>query len=146
MHSIKELADILGLTSNQVRLRLNKLRPILSEGIRKEDNNKLLVDDNGLEILKRTKSLEEDNIPLNEIPERIQEELKNPEEEASTDSTQPDKNLIQQKERQIDRLKQEIDYLKIQIEKKDDQIQQLLPATVQEDKASPFQRLFGRLF
>lgn len=112
MHSINELMDILGYTSDQIRLRLEKLKPILKETIRRGKHNKILVTDNGLEILRRAKQLEESNIPLEEIPEKLEKEIDQTEEKTSDDLTQTDQNLLEEKNKRIDDLKSRVKELK----------------------------------
>lgn len=112
MHSISELKDILGYTSDQLRLRLKKLKPILNETVRRGENNKILVTSDGLEILRRAKQLENNNIPLNEIPGKLKQEMDQNEDEASDDLAQTDRNLLQEKDRRIEDLKSRIKELK----------------------------------
>lgn len=112
MHSINDLQDILGYTSDQLRLRLEKLKPNLSETVRRGENNKILVTDNGLEILRRAKQLEESNIPLNEIPNRLEEEMNQSEESVSANITETDQNLVEEKDKRIKDLQARIKELK----------------------------------
>lgn len=112
MYSIDDLKDILGYTSDQLRLRIKKLKPILAETVRRGENNKILVTGDGLEILRRAKQLEESNIPLNEIPGKLEEELGQTEETASAHSTETDRNLVEEKNKRIEDLKDRIKELK----------------------------------
>lgn len=112
MHSIKELQDILGYSSDQLRLRLDRLKPILSETVKRGDNNKILVTDNGLEILKRSKQLEERDIPLTQIPDRLRDEMGKTNDDASDDLAQADPNLIEEKDRRISDLLDRVEELK----------------------------------
>ncbi|MFP3953124.1 MAG: hypothetical protein ACLFVS_03240 [Candidatus Acetothermia bacterium] len=112
MHSIKELQDILGYSSDQLRLRLDRLKPILSETVKRGDNNKILVTDNGLEILKRSKQLEERDIPLTQIPNRLRDEMGKTDDDASDDLAQADPNLIEEKDKRISDLLDRVEELK----------------------------------
>lgn len=112
MHSINDLQDILGYTSDQLRLRLEKLNPILTETIRRGKNNKILVTDSGLEILRRAKQLEESNTPLNEIAEKLEKEMDQNKKNTSDDLAQTDRSLIEEKNRRIEDLMDRIDELK----------------------------------
>jgi len=112
MYSINELEGILGYTSDQIRLRLEKLKPILTETVRRGKNNKILVTDNGLEILRRAKQLEERGIPLNEIPEKLENEMDQSEEQTSAKSTETDRNLVEEKNKRIEDLQDRIEELK----------------------------------
>lgn len=112
MHSIKELQDILGYSSDQLRLRLDRLKPILSETVKRGDNNKILVTDNGLEILKRSKQLEERDISLTQIPDRLRDEMGKTDDDASDDLAQADPNLIEEKDKRISDLLDRVEELK----------------------------------
>jgi len=112
MYSINELEGILGYTSDQIRLRLEKLKPILTETVRRGKNNKILVTDNGLEVLRRAKQLEERDIPLNEIREKLESEMGQNEEQASAKSTETDRNLVEEKNKRIEDLQDRIEELK----------------------------------
>ena len=112
MHSINDLQDILGYTSDQLRLRIEKLKPILTESVRRGENNKILVTNNGLEILRRAKQLEESNIPLNEIPDKLEDEMDQNEESVSAKSTETGQNLLEEKNKRIEDLQAMIEELK----------------------------------
>ena len=112
MHSINDLQDILGYTSDQLRLRIEKLKPILTETVRRGENNKILVTNNGLEILRRAKQLEESNIPLNEIPDKLEKEMDQNQESVSAKSTETDRNLVEEKDKRIKDLQARIEELK----------------------------------
>lgn len=112
MHSINDLQDILGYTSDQLRLRIEKLKPILTEAVRRGENNKILVTDNGLEILRRAKQLEESNTPLNQIPDKLEKEMDQNQESASAKSTETDRNLVEEKDKRIKDLQARIEELK----------------------------------
>lgn len=112
MYSIKELEDILGYTSDQIRLRLKKLKPILTETVKRGENNKILVTNNGLEILKRAKQLEKKDIALSDVPNYLEDELKKTEEDTSDDLAQAGQNLVEEKDKRIEELKTRIEELK----------------------------------
>ena len=152
MHTIKELKDILGYSSDQLRLRLDKFRPILNESVRRGDNNKILLDDNGLEILRRAKDLEKQNIPLNDIPNRLEKEINQNGNNASDNLAQTDQSLIEEKEKRIQELKERINelhedkqYLKTQV----NELQQKLITGEVEKKEKgngPIKRFFEWLW
>ena len=112
MHSINELQDILGYTSDQLRLRIEKLKPILAETVRRGENNKILVTNNGLEILRRAKQLEESNMTLSDIPDKLEKEMDQNQESVSTKSTETDRNLVEEKDKRIKDLQARIEELK----------------------------------
>lgn len=144
MYSINELEGILGYTSDQIRLRLEKLKPILTETVRRGKNNKILVTDNGLEILKRAKQLEERDIPLNEIREKLENEMDQSEEQASAKSTETDQNLVEEKNKRIEDLQDRIEELredKRYWRNQAEELQQKLIAgeTVDKDEEDPYE-------
>lgn len=113
MHSVKDLTEILGYTTDQVRTRLDRLRITLDEHIRRGENNKILVTDSGLSILQRAKELEKQNIPLKDIPNHLDGELSNIDREGEPSLGQAD--LIQEKEKRIGELQGRIEDLKSRI-------------------------------
>lgn len=79
MYDIEDLMRILGLSENQLRVRLREFRSYLD--ISRGKNNKLLISPAGVSILQRVKELEEQGLTLDEIKTRLNEEL-NPEQNA----------------------------------------------------------------
>lgn len=76
MHDIKNLEGLLGYTYGQIRIRLEQFAPFLNRHIVRGSKNKILIDNNGLEILKRIKDLEMQSKDLKEIQNILQTELK----------------------------------------------------------------------
>lgn len=160
MHSIDQLADILGYSEDQVRNRLDTLRPWFDEFIRRGDKNKIFVIDDGLEILRRVKELDDQGVSLKLIPNKVKTELnekdkenENKEEESVTKvSTKQDQTgLIREKEERIKELKETNEYLRGLIEKKDkkleekdEQLHRYLP-NPEKAKKSPVQRFWDWL-
>lgn len=142
MHSIKQVGEILGLTKNQVRTRLNLLKPWFNQFTRRGDKNKILINDSGVEVLRRFQQLEKNSDSLQVVANEIKQEKNKSSDSPNnrdnnlnqTNSNGDQTDLIQEKERQIKRLEEENQYLKNQVEKKDDQIQQLLPGETQEEE------------
>lgn len=140
MHSIKQVGDILGISKNQVRTRLNLLRPWFDQFIRRGEKNKIIMDDSGVEVLRRFRQLEKNSDSLQVVAEEIKQEQHKREDPPTTNKenlNQTDLNeaqsvLVEEKERQIKRLEEENRYLKDQLERKEDQIQQLLPAAKED--------------
>jgi DNA-binding transcriptional MerR regulator len=65
MHPIKELRQILGLTStNQVRNRIEAVRDLLFGEIRRGPNNQILLTDAGLELLRRLQELYDSGLTI----------------------------------------------------------------------------------
>lgn len=141
MHSIKQVGDILGISKNQVRTRLNLLRPWFDQFIRRGEKNKILIDDSGIEVLRRFRQLEKNSDSLQVVAEEIKQEQPKREDPPTTEednlnqaeSNEAQSTLIEEKERQIKRLEEENRYLKDRLERKEDQVQQLLPAAREEN-------------
>jgi len=75
MHDIENLSAILGLTPSQVRRRLADLDDLLRDHIKQGKRNKIIVDDAGLEILRRVTEYEKQGLSLSECKAIIKEEL-----------------------------------------------------------------------
>ncbi len=114
MHTIKDLTEILGYTTDQVRIRLDRLRPTLTKHIRRGENNKILVTDSGLSILQRAKELEKQNVLLKDIPNHLNGELSNTDKDSEPSLDQA--GLIQEKEKRIRELQGRIEDLKERID------------------------------
>ncbi len=137
MHSLKELADILGYSVYQLRDRLDQLRPWFDQYIQRGKKNKILVKGSGLEILRRFKGMEDKGVSLKEIPDKIQTELNGenaksgksiPEKDnqvsQSTNQTDLNGDQNSEKDKRIEELRDQVEYLRKQVEKKDKIIQE----------------------
>lgn len=152
MHGIEELMSILGYDkSHKIRERLDILRPVLEPYLKRGSKNKVLVDNNGLEILRRAKQLEDSGYILKDILKLLQDELKNngaigfgkqPESALITDLNL----LLAEKDKQIDLLKSEVQFLRDRITYLENILQNRLPPTQEEireklaQKASRWER------
>jgi len=154
MHSIKELADILGYSVYQLRDRLDLLRPWFDQYTQRGEKNKILVDGSGLEILRRFKGMEDRGVSLKEIPDKIQTELNsnklNQEKSSLEKNKQVSQNINQtdlngnqntEKDKRIEELREQVEYLRKQVEKKDkiiqekdEQLHRYLPGPKEEKK------------
>ncbi|MFQ5796745.1 MAG: hypothetical protein ACE5JP_17080 [Candidatus Bipolaricaulia bacterium] len=79
MHTIKEMSSILGLSVNQIRARIKVFEASevdFKSYTKRESNNRLLVDSNGLELLRRVRELEQTGKTVREAVEQIQHEAK----------------------------------------------------------------------
>lgn len=132
MYDIDQLSDLLGLSRNQVRVRLHQFRSLLDACIVRGQKNKLLLNHNGLAILQRAVELEKQGLTLEQIQTTLKRELNgHPEEEEMPmeSSEDPSYKLVQAYEKLLASLEEEIAFLKDQIRQKDQQIayfQQLL--------------------
>lgn len=151
MHSIKDLANNLGYTEDQVRNRLDQLRRTLEEHVQRGQRNKILLTSTGFQILERAKELEKQGVALKELPKVLDEELPNkfdkkPEHNGKTNLVQgqDQSQLIREKERRIEDLQSRVRYLETKLDERDQQIQQLLPGKV--ENKNPVTRFFDWLF
>lgn len=132
MYDIDQLSDLLGLSRNQVRVRLHQFRSLLDACIVRGQKNKLLLNHNGLAILQRAVELEKQGLTLEQIQTTLKQELNGRPEEAEgpmESAEEPSSKLMQMYEKLLARLEEEIAFLKDQIRQKDQQIayfQQLL--------------------
>lgn len=143
MYGIEQLQQILGLSENQVRVRLDEFRSIIDPFIIRGARNKILVDHNGLEVLKRAAEHEKNGRTLAEIKGLLKQELRgrdgNGQLPIRTEEELPSK-LIETYEERIRDLKRYIKTLEDQIGEKDRQIERFqetiksLPPTKEEIK------------
>lgn len=75
MHDIEDLAAILGLTTPQIRRRLTDLDDLLRSHVRQGKRNKIIMDNAGLEILRRVAEYEKQGLSLSECKSIVKEEL-----------------------------------------------------------------------
>ena len=141
MYSIKDLANNLGYSEDQVRNRLDQLRTTLDEHIQRGKRNKILLTNTGYQILERANQLEDQGVALKELPKVLDEELpdksgSNSEQDSNTnlDQGQDQSQLIREKERRIEDLQSRVRYLETKLDERDRQIQQLLPGESEESK------------
>jgi len=83
VYTIRDLANILGYSQDQVRVRLERFSQALEGHIRKGRYNRIEVDNAGLAILQRAKALEERHGDLRTVQTLLRKELGN------GDGTQP---------------------------------------------------------
>lgn len=73
MLEVKDLADATGLSKTQIRRRLSALDSLLD--IQRGSSNKLLVDENALELLRRLEDYRESGLTVEKAVEQIRDEL-----------------------------------------------------------------------
>lgn len=140
MHSIKDLEDRFGLSYWKARKRLSLIRENFDGQVKGGQNSKYWLTDNGLAILDRILELEDQNQDLSVAVEQVKSEL-----ETSTDTTEEDQsNPAKVDHKYVQRLENEVEFLREELERKDEQIQQLLPGKVERE--NPVSRFFGWLF
>ena len=70
MHTISELRRTLGLsTTNQVRNRVDAIKDLLADHLRRGPNNQILVADPGVELLRRLQELYDSGLTITEASE-----------------------------------------------------------------------------
>lgn len=148
MHSIKDIANSLGFTQDQVRNRLDQLGTILDQHIKRGKRNKILFTSTGFQILERAKELEEQGMALRDIHKTLDKELSddndsNVEEKVNTNSVQNEYQveLIREKDKRIQSLESQLRYLKGKLDQRDDQIQQLIPGSTDKGEENKLEEL-----
>lgn len=139
MLTIEDLSDALGLSEYQVRRRLDALDDLISDHRKRGENSKILIDSGGLEMLRRLETLRKEGLTISEAVEEIREETGEG-ESANQREASASQELLRER---IDHLENENKYLRKQLDRKEDQIQQLLPGEV--EKKSPIQRFWDWL-
>ena len=75
MIGIDQAASSLGLTPRQVYRRIAAARPVLSQYLKRGENNALLLDGSAIEILRAMEDYRKSGLTLTEAVERILEEV-----------------------------------------------------------------------
>lgn len=143
MHSIKQLMEILGLTENQIRDRIRALGPEFERYTRHGAHNRLLINNNGLELLKRLTDLEQSGLTVTDAAQQINHEIgvetthKLTESEAESGVAT---RYIDHLEQELERRDKEIERLHEEIARLHDMLNRQLPG-----KISPWwRRLLGK--
>ena len=124
MHSIKDLENHFGLSYWKARKRVGLIRENFEGEVKGGQNSKYYLPDNGLAIMDRILELENQNYDLNSAVEQVRDELKTTSETAKTTKSKQAK--IDPK--YVQRLEDEVEFLREELQRKNNQIQQLLPA------------------
>jgi len=134
MHDIEDLSTILGLTPSQVRRRLADLDDLLRDHIKQGKRNKIIVDDAGLEILRRITEYEKQGLSLSECKSIVKDELSgdqiNPltsEDHAGEKVEQSTAKLLEILREQLQEKDRQIRVLQEQINRLHEIIQERLP-------------------
>ena len=87
MNTISDLRKILGLsTTNQVRNRIEAIKNILSEYLRRGPNNQILITDDGVALLRRLQELYDSGLTMTEASEVLRS---NADKKVSTNNAIP---------------------------------------------------------
>jgi len=138
MHSIRDLEDTLNWSYDQIRDRIVKLENRIDGVLERGKNNKIFITEKGLSLLRKLKELEDNGKSVQNSVKVITEDLDNSQSKVSEGVTKFDKSDSNQAQikllwEQVKELKKDKRYLKERLDKKDQQIQQLLPAAKGDD-------------
>jgi len=90
MTGIEQAAKALGLTERQVYRRISGVRPVLTDHIRKGENNKLLLDGSAIEILRKVEDHRKAGLTVSQAMERIRDSISGNQPE---DAGKPTENI-----------------------------------------------------
>ncbi len=131
MQSVKELTDIVGLSTHQIRSRVKALDDEFEDVTRRGKQNKIMVTDNGLALLRRLKELEDSGSTIDSGIQQMREEQE-PEVEEDTETINEDRLAeIRRLEQRVEELEEDKEYLQERLERRDDQLDRLLPGQTQ---------------
>ena len=151
MHDIHDLMKILGYDKpHKVRERLDAFKAVLGDSLKRGAKNKVLVDNNGLMILRRAKELEEAGHTLKEIARLLEAELNGESADGTSNKPQTASNadrecqwelLLREKDRRIAQLESEIEFLRGRILTLEEILQHRLPPAEEEIRAKVRQKI-----
>jgi len=138
MFKISDISDKYGLSKRQVRYRLTKLDNLLEDHVSTGKNQVKLVDDYGMSLFDRLMELEKNGRTTSAAVGEVKAEIEDNEgskgkERADKENVKEREAVVDQLEARIEDLKQHNRELKAQLGRKDQQIQQLLPAAKEEN-------------
>ena len=142
MYSINDLEDTLNWSYDQVRDRIVKLRDRMEGVTERGKNNKIFITEKGLSLLQKVKDLESQGKSVQSSIKTIAKDLEDNDRKDNieipkydiTSSNQEEVELLKE---QIRELKEDKRYLRNQLDKKDNQIQQLIPGS-RENESDEF--------
>jgi len=114
MTGIEQAAKALGLTERQVYRRISGVRPVLTDHIRKGENNKLLLDGSAIEILRKVEDHRKAGLTVSQAMERIRDSIsgKQPENSGKPAENAPEmpeawRLLLAEKDKRIHALEED---------------------------------------
>ena len=136
VYTVKDLSEILNLTERQIYDRLKELDDLFKARLQRGKNNRVLVDDGGLEILRRLTDLESEGLALKEAANRIRQELSGADHNGNkaTLKEEVSPRILDVYERQIAFLKEQIAQKDKQIEALQDILRSRLPGSVEAEE------------
>ena len=135
VYTVKDLSEILNLTERQIYDRLKELDDLFEARLQRGKNNRVLVDDGALEILRRLADLESEGLALKEAANWIRQELKGADHNGDKATLKEDVSprILDVYERQIAFLEEQIAQKDRQIEALQDILRSRLPGLVEEE-------------
>ena len=142
MYSINDLEDTLNWSYDQVRDRIVKLRDRIEGVTERGKNNKIFITEKGLSLLQKVKDLESQGKSVQSSIKTIAKDLKDDNRKDNIeipkyDITSSNPEEVELLKEQIRELKEDKRYLRNQLDKKDNQIQQLIPGS-RENESDEF--------
>jgi len=125
MIGIEQAAHALGLSERQVYRRVSAVRSVLSDHIRKGENNRLLLDGSAVEILRAVEDYRKAGYSVSQSIERIRDSISGnegentgkPEESSSPITDSLTRALIAEKDERIRELRERVEFLEARIER-----------------------------
>lgn len=126
MYTIEDLNDILGYSEHQIRRRLDQYSDVIGAEIQRGEKNKILLKDNGLQILRRAKELEEGGKTITQTLNIIKQELNSDKQDTQQGQTATaEKNGGPPNDLAVQALQQQTHVLEEQLEATRSQLQEL---------------------
>ena len=139
LYSIDDLTDMLGAKYDPLYNRVKRLDQQFEDVTARGKQNKIMVTDNGLALLRRLLDLEDDGATIESGIKDIEQEM---ETEDDTEDIQTDLRAeLNRKEDRIKELEEQVRWLRARVEKAEQEKQRLLPSA-RESMVDKIRRLF----
>lgn len=132
MQSLKNLSDQIGWSYSVIRSRVSRLEERFEEVSGTGKHNRKLITDKGIALIKRLKEIEDQGHKIEAALDQLESEME--ESEAGAEKTMDPRKKIEELKREkseleakIRKLEREKSWLMERVEKRDDQIERLLP-------------------
>lgn len=135
---VKDLQKRFGLSRRQVHIRLDALSTLLDGHIHRGKKNAKILDQYAFSLFKRVVDIQSStNRNVKEAVQQVDQELENKDSERDVlnveqGNTPREPSVTKELRAQIDQQQDYIEFLRQELEKKDKQIQQLLPPAKEE--------------
>jgi len=154
MRTIRDLQQYFGMTARQIHLRLDALSTLLDGHLHRGKSNAILLDDHGFALFRRLVELERDQgLSCQAAVELMKEELSSSPEDAHANRSSADgkpgetgvkpgetvgiegyREAIEVLKKQNEFLQRQVERLLEQLREKDEQLQAMLPASVERSR------------